>query len=181
MLKDDEIELFKQTVKNAAPLKTSERHPLFEKKIPPIIRYKKQAAVDPYEVLHSSYFEGHPKDHWVDGDAPLHFAKNGISAQYLRKLQRGSSIISHWVDLHRLTVKEALVTTHQFIQRCHQEEVRHMGLIHGKGYRTAMKQPILKNVLNDWLRTHPAVLAFLSAKNRDGGTGALYVLLKKTD
>lgn len=175
---DDEVKLFQSMMQKVTPLKKSERHALFEKKQTFLLNFKKNFNTDPYQELYSHYFEGHPKDHWVDGDTPLHFARNGISTQQLRKLQRNPSIISRWLDLHRLTIKEALLTTHRFIEQCNEENIRHMGLIHGKGYRTNKQFPILKNVLNDWLPTHPAVLAFLSAKIKDGGTGAMYVLLK---
>jgi DNA-nicking Smr family endonuclease len=38
---------------------------------------------------------------------------------------------------------------------------------------------VLKVKVNAWLRQKDAVLAFCSARPQDGGTGAVYVLLKK--
>ena len=37
---------------------------------------------------------------------------------------------------------------------------------------------VLKNSVNRWLRKWDAVLAFVSARQVDGGTGAVYVLLQ---
>ena len=37
---------------------------------------------------------------------------------------------------------------------------------------------MLKTAVNLWLRRHLEVMAFTSAKAIDGGTGALYVLLR---
>jgi DNA-nicking Smr family endonuclease len=51
--------------------------------------------------------------------------------------------------------------------------------VHGKGNGSWQKQPVLKNKLNQWLRQRDEVLAFCSARPCDGGTGAIYVLLKK--
>ncbi|MEE9156926.1 MAG: Smr/MutS family protein, partial [Gammaproteobacteria bacterium] len=39
--------------------------------------------------------------------------------------------------------------------------------------------PVLKNKLNNWLRQRDEVLAFCSTRPVDGGTGAVYVLLKR--
>jgi len=38
---------------------------------------------------------------------------------------------------------------------------------------------VIKNKVNSWLRQHQDVLAFHSAMPKDGGNGAVYVLLKK--
>jgi DNA-nicking Smr family endonuclease len=51
-------------------------------------------------------------------------------------------------------------------------------VVHGKGYRSGARGPILKSAVSLWLRRHMDVLAFTSAKAIDGGTGAVYVLLR---
>ncbi|EXJ09223.1 Smr domain protein [Nitrincola nitratireducens] len=38
---------------------------------------------------------------------------------------------------------------------------------------------MIKSCVNDWLQQIPQVLAFTSAQPKDGGTGAVYVLLKR--
>jgi DNA-nicking Smr family endonuclease len=38
---------------------------------------------------------------------------------------------------------------------------------------------VLKQKVNDWLRQKNEVLAFCSARPNDGGSGAVYVLLKR--
>jgi DNA-nicking Smr family endonuclease len=40
---------------------------------------------------------------------------------------------------------------------------------------------MLKRKVNYWLRLYEQVLAFCSANRRDGGTGAVYVLLRNPD
>ncbi len=52
-------------------------------------------------------------------------------------------------------------------------------VIHGKGLRSGARGPVLKLSVNRWLRQWDDVLAFVSAPARDGGTGALYVLLRR--
>ena len=53
-------------------------------------------------------------------------------------------------------------------------------IVHGKGLSSEGKLPVLKVKVNSWLRQKDDVLAFCSARPQDGGTGAVYVLLKKT-
>ena len=49
-------------------------------------------------------------------------------------------------------------------------------IVHGKG-----PEAILKTYVNGWLRQHRDVLAFVSAPDNQGGTGAVLVLLKRTE
>jgi len=48
------------------------------------------------------------------------------------------------------------------------------------GYRSENNLPVLKNDLNFWLRQHQEVQAFCSATQKDGGAGAVFVLLRLT-
>ena len=52
-----------------------------------------------------------------------------------------------------------------------------MRIIHGKGLRSGHRGPVLKTAVSAVLRRTGAVLAYVSARPVDGGTGALYVLL----
>ena len=52
-------------------------------------------------------------------------------------------------------------------------------VVHGKGWGTTSDFPVLKSHTNAWLREWPGVLAFCSATDIDGGTGAMYILLRK--
>jgi DNA-nicking Smr family endonuclease len=50
-------------------------------------------------------------------------------------------------------------------------------IVHGKGLRSGHRGPVLKAAVNAVLRRTGAVLAYVSARPVDGGTGAVYVLL----
>jgi DNA-nicking Smr family endonuclease len=52
-------------------------------------------------------------------------------------------------------------------------------IIHGKGNGSVQRRPVLKGKVNHWLQQRDEVLAFCSARPVDGGTGAVYVLLKR--
>ncbi len=55
--------------------------------------------------------------------------------------------------------------------------MRCVRIIHGKGLRSGHRGPVLKAAVNAVLRRTGAVLAYVSARQVDGGTGAVYVLL----
>lgn len=83
------------------------------------------------------------------------------------------------LDLHGLRVVEARLALAGFLAHAIRHRLRVVQIIHGKGYRSEDRQPILKQKINQWLRQRDEVLAFCSAPRFDGGTGAAYVLLSR--
>lgn len=80
------------------------------------------------------------------------------------------------VDLHGCTVEQARAAVLQVIQMAKDENQNVIKIVHGKG-----PEAILKTYMNGWLRQHRDVLAFVSAPENQGGTGAVLVLLKRTE
>ena len=124
-----------------------------------------------------------------DGIAPLdpwfvlEFKRPGIQNGVFRKLRQGRYEAEASLDLHRMTVAIARRELFQFIDDCHQLGLRTVLLIHGKGESPTErgKCSILKGCTDHWLRELATVLAFHSAKPQHGGTGAVYVLLRKSE
>ena len=108
----------------------------------------------------------------------LSFSRSGLQHKVLKQLRQGKNPIEHTLDLHGFTVDQARSTLSAFLCECESEGVRYLKIVHGKGYRSKNK-PVIKPMLNHWLRSIENVLAFHSAQPADGGTGAVYVLLKK--
>jgi DNA-nicking Smr family endonuclease len=109
----------------------------------------------------------------------LLFARNGLQHSVLRKLRRGQFSVAAELDLHGLRVEEARQELGQFLLHCRLTHKQCVRIIHGKGNRSHRQQPVLKGKVNHWLRQRDEVLAFCSARPIDGGTGAIYVLLKR--
>ena len=108
----------------------------------------------------------------------LEFVRPGIQNQVLRKLKRGQFSIGAELDLHGHTKLEALDALEEFLNFAREENIRCVRVIHGKGYGSTNKGPVIKPLVNKALRRKDEVLAFCSARPVDGGSGALYVLLK---
>ena len=107
----------------------------------------------------------------------LVFAREGIQSSVLRKLRRGQYHVQAEIDLHGLTVAEAKEALRGFLAHALDRHIRCVRIIHGKGLRSGHRGPVLKGTVNSVLRRIGPVLAFVSARQVDGGTGAVYVLL----
>ena len=116
-------------------------------------------------------------DHFLTGDE-LFFKRPGIQDKVLSKLRKGKFAIERELDLHGMTSTDAQATLGRFLLHCRHHDIHCVRIIHGKGRGSRDGQPVIKNKLNQWLRNTPQILAFSSARTRDGGTGAVYVLLK---
>ncbi len=111
----------------------------------------------------------------------LSFLAAGLHKDVLKKLLKGYFGLDAELDLHGLTRHQAQRQLQRFLNDCIEEGCQCVHIIHGKGYRSENNYPILKNNLNNWLRQHRDVLAFCSASPKEGGTGAVLVLLHLTD
>ncbi len=117
----------------------------------------------------------------VDSNEELLFAAPGIQLRVLKRLKQGHIPWEEGLDLHGYTVDDARDQLSRFVRAAQNKGMRCVIIVHGKAYSQAGKQPLLKSYVNEWLRRMPGVLAFCSAQSRDGGAGALYVLLKKRE
>jgi DNA-nicking Smr family endonuclease len=114
----------------------------------------------------------------VTADGALSFQRAGVRLQTMRRLRRGLYPIEDELDLHGLSQSAARQQLADFIERSRDAGCRCVRIVHGKGYRSGARGPVLKTAVNLWLRRHLDVMAFVSARAIDGGAGAMYVLLR---
>ncbi|PAU59525.1 DNA mismatch repair protein MutS [Pseudomonas sp. PIC25] len=116
----------------------------------------------------------------VGAEDELYWARDGVQEGQMRKLKAGQVAFEGSLDLHGMTVEKARQTLWDFLAEAAKLEIRCVRVTHGKAARLDGKRPLIKSHVNTWLRQHPQVLGFTSCLPRHGGTGALYVLLKRT-
>src|SRR5262245_15067971 len=107
---------------------------------------------------------------------------SGADDALLRKLRNGEFPADVRVDLHGLYAPAARRAVHEAIGRLWAQGKRCALVVHGRG-RHSEAEPVLKDALLEWLAEPPVgerVLAFTSARGRDGGVGATYVLLRRS-
>jgi DNA-nicking Smr family endonuclease len=107
----------------------------------------------------------------------LVFHREGIQPGVLRRLRRGDYRVQGEIDLHGLTVAEAKQALREFLGLALMRQWRCVRIVHGKGLRSGHRGPVLKGMVGTMLRKLGPVLAYVSARQVDGGTGAVYVLL----
>jgi DNA-nicking Smr family endonuclease len=114
----------------------------------------------------------------VAPEQQLSFTRSGISDKRMQKLRKGDLYTNASIDLHGLTIQQTGAALAQFIPSAQNNHTECILIVHGKG--STEHYPILKSFLNAWLPTLEQALAYCSALPRDGGAGAIYVLLKKS-
>ena len=107
----------------------------------------------------------------------LLFKDPSVPRSKMRELTRGKLQIDAAIDLHGLRAERAKRELHSFLSECLQRNLECIRIVHGKGFRSGDKGPVLKTLTREFLSNQDSVLAFCSALDRDGGTGAVYVLL----
>jgi len=108
----------------------------------------------------------------------LFFQQKGLRLQDFTKLKKSEFVLDACLDLHGETYESAQIQLLAFINECLHHKCRFVRIIHGKGYNSDDTYPVLKNLCNQLLRQNRQILGFCSAPEKDGGVGALNVLLK---
>jgi DNA-nicking Smr family endonuclease len=168
----EEARLFREAVRGVTPLRKRSPEPR-RPKVPPDARFTR---ADRAAVLRES-LEAEAADPELIGGEALAFHRAQVQPAVLRKLRRGEYRVQREIDLHGMTVAEAKLALRQFLINALEQQVRCVRIIHGKGLRSGHRGPVLKAAVSAVLRRTGAVLAYVSARQVDGGTGALYVLL----
>jgi DNA-nicking Smr family endonuclease len=106
------------------------------------------------------------------------FRRASVAQRVWRQLRRGKIPIDDELDLHGFRVDDARLALARFLGECTHRQYRCVRLITGKGFGSRGATPVLKAQVDRWLRLRGEVLAFCSTIARDGGTGAVYVLLR---
>ena len=171
---DDEA-AFREAVKDVQPLPDAGRVAHARPRPVPLPRQRQE---DDRQVLAdslSSQAEGEPD--LESGDMPA-YLREGIGPQVLRKLRSGFWAVQDELDLHGLRSEEARELLLQFLATAGKRGYRCLRVIHGKGWRSKNREPVLKPRVASWLMQRRDVLAFCEARAADGGAGAVVVLLQ---
>jgi DNA-nicking Smr family endonuclease len=111
----------------------------------------------------------------------LSWQRPGVQHGVFKKLRLGQYPIEARLDLHRMTVEEARREVFGFINDCVRYGLRSVIILHGKGERNPDRIAHIKSHIAKWLPELDDVLAFHSAQKHHGGTGAVYVMVRKGD
>ena len=168
-LTDDDEELWSRFTKSIRPL-----HPKKAAKAPARPAPKKRPQPQPRSPQQTS-----------ERPAPVPSAQM-IDGATARKMRRGKLPVDGRIDLHGMRQNEAFEALSRFVQASHAMGRRCVLVITGKGRaraRDGYEQPgVLRRKVPEWLQSGSIaslVVGFETAHVRDGGDGALYVLLRR--
>ena len=169
-------ETFLSAVKDVNPLKVkSKTIDVSAKKPKPIPR---KLIEDENKVLMDSLSDEYISPEY-DFDENTSYLRSGHSPDIVKKLKKGFWAVQGTIDLHGLVSEEAKEYVVNFIHDCKRKKVRCIRIIHGKGYGSVNKEPVLKKKVRNWLCQKDEVIAFAEAPKHDGGSGVVLVLLKE--
>ncbi|HZZ92758.1 MAG TPA: Smr/MutS family protein [Usitatibacter sp.] len=174
-----DAEDFRAAVRDVKPLAAPNRvEPFREPPRPiPVKRLEDEHAVleDLSRLAHGHDVAG-LDDMEIEDDAL--FLRPGLPRDILRKLRRTHWVIQDHLDLHGLTSEEAALATGSFLAECRRAGIRCVRIVHGKGLRSRNREPVLKHRIRKLLMRRDDVLAFVEPRAREGGGGAVVVLLE---
>jgi len=170
-----EDDAFREAMAGVQPRASSDRVPPPRKLPPPKPRY---AEADERAVMDELLDYGMFEPELIESGDTLTYRADGVQDSVWRKLRRGAYRVRAELDLHGLNRTVAREEVSLFLAECMAKDVRCVRIIHGKGNRSPNTGPVIKTLLDSWLRRRNDVLAFCSARPHDGGTGAVYVLLR---
>ena len=171
---EDESSLFRHAMRDVRPLATPPRVHGERRRRAPRARF---ARAERTAVLEASLAPAALDD--VQPGDELLFRRPGVPETVLRRLRQGVFRVESALDLHGLNASDGARAQRAFLREARARELRCVRIIHGKGLRSGQRGPVLKQTVSTLLRQADPVLAFASARPRDGGTGATLVLLRQ--
>lgn len=168
--KDDDKNIFQQAMADVTPL-THDKVTLRSRPRKITIR-KHDTASDITDTLSDDFIP-------ECGDF-LEFMRPGVQKTLLKQIRNGKLPVEDYLDMHGYMRDAARKTLLEFIKASQARNYKIVCIVHGKGYHSEDGRPVLKAMVNKWLQNIDEVLAFTSAQAKDGGTGAVYVLLKRS-
>ncbi len=106
-----------------------------------------------------------------------------VSVKILHALRNGEPPVQARLDLHGRLRDEAVRGMARFVAAARGRGARAALVIHGRGHNSEAGASVLRPAIWQWLSSPAAaragVLAFASARPRDGGAGATVMLLRR--
>lgn len=142
---------------------------------PPAI--PRQRWRDERTALIDSLSDNDPLALSLEGGDEAAYLKPGMTPRVLKDLRRGRWVVQAQLDLHGMQRDEARHQVALFLIDCRSRNKRCVRIVHGKGYGSPGRIPVLKRLTLSWLVQRQEVLAFCQARTIEGGAGAVIVLL----
>ncbi|MEC6822416.1 DNA endonuclease SmrA [Photobacterium piscicola] len=177
MMSNNELDLFKEMMADVAPIKQDtiliqQKYQISESQLA-----RRLAA----QTLANGNIDYLSLDNanMVKPDDMIEFKRDGVQLAVFKKMRQGKYDIHARLDLHKKTLYQARDEVLAFLKQSQRLDIRTVMIVHGKGERSN-PPALMKSFVTTWLEQISDVLCFHSALRQHGGTGALYVMIKKS-
>jgi DNA-nicking Smr family endonuclease len=179
-MSESDDELFREQLQGVRPMAAPHRAPRNRSPVSALAQAaRRQAAVRELETERNFLALDHVE--LLDPYYVLEFRRAGVQHGVFRKFKQGRYPMDARLDLHRMTVERARDEVFGFIREALAYDLRNVMIVTGRGSHSSAPEAVLKSYANKWLPEFAEVLAFCSAMPQHGGTGAVYVMLKKSE
>jgi len=141
-----------------------------------------QDDADPEAKLMRQAMQGNVDFELELSEEYMHGFVRGLDSKIFQQLKAGRLSAEGHLDMHGQNADQALDSLLFFMRESYLSGRRMVLVITGRGKNSPHGLGILRQELQTWLTREPLrriVLAFCTAQPRDGGTGAVYILLRK--
>jgi DNA-nicking Smr family endonuclease len=187
----DEAQMLHRLLAGVTPLDRSKGSRVPRQKVEPSAAVEQRAkhgaemARQEREAVHEhlrALVEGRARFEVADDGLHVEGRRVDVPPDVLRKLRRGTFPLDARLDLHGLSVDAARAKLDGFLRATRGRGERCVLVIHGKGEHSPQGLGVLRGEIAAWLSQAPPsehVAAFATAREADGGEGAVYVLLRR--
>lgn len=138
-------------------------------------RERAEAAVEERNFLSDDFVD------LVPAFDPIEFRREGIQQGVVDKLKHGGYPVQAQLHLLRRPLAECRGLLFPFIQDAYANDLRSVLIVHGRGRDIDSPANVLRSYIAKWLIQFDEVQAYISAQPSDGGLGATWVMLRKSD
>ncbi|QYJ80411.1 DNA endonuclease SmrA [Shewanella acanthi] len=177
---DDESALFFEEMAGVVPLKGEVKAVNLQPKALTAEQVQRRIA-----LMRESYLAQMPLDlsliPVLKPDDIASFKREGVQGAVFKRLRLGEYKLNMELDVHAYRLSQARDALLNFLLAAQEHGERCVLLIHGKGHQSKPFTGVMKSAVCHWLSQLDMVLAYHSAKTEQGGTGALYLMLTKSE
>lgn len=179
--KEEAADLFLKEMQGVTPIQVKKKVDLVKGRMDKGTVNVRRLAAEKHAPVNVAGFSSMVEVPQVGPQDAVGYKRPGIQDGIFRKLRLGRYEVEARLDLHRLTLEQALNEIKRFIKECLSHDIRTVLVLPGKGDRGQLTPAVLKSHLVYWLKEIDDVQAYHTAQPQDGGTGAFYVLLRKSE
>lgn len=176
-MSQDDMELFQQLMGDVKPIEHDTAE-LTHRNKATLAQLAKQAAAVSLSEQDAEYLSLDnapmlkPEDHFE-------YKRNGVQDGVYRKMRLGKYPIQARLDLHKKSLEKARDEIVSFLKQCMRMDIRTVVIVHGKGDRSN-PPALMKSYVSHWMTQIEDVQCAHTAQRSHGGSGALYVMLRKS-